>query len=88
MVYSIDIDLKNKSKNLGLLCQQMTADISQRPNCDQILSAKKEWSLSRSDLISDLSIDSIMKLVSQIFFETESLENCFIKRFIKLKFNI
>jgi hypothetical protein len=63
-----------------------------RPNCDQILSAKKEWGLSRSDLISDLildlSIDSIMKLVSQIFFKTESLENCFIKRFIKLKFNI
>ncbi len=62
-----------------------------RPNCNQILSAKNEWGLSRSDLIPDLvldlSIDSIMKLVSQIIFETESLENCFIKRFIKVKFN-
>jgi hypothetical protein len=63
-------------------------NIEIRPNCDQILVTKKEWSLSRSDLIPDLSIDSIMKLVSQIIFETESFENCFIKRFIKLKFNI
>jgi hypothetical protein len=63
-------------------------NIEDRPNCDEILSAKIEWALSRSDLIPDLSIDMIMKLVSQIVFETESLENSFIKRFIKLKFNI
>jgi hypothetical protein len=69
----------------------MTSDKNLRPNCNQILSAKNEWGLSRSDLIPDLvldlSIDSIMKLVSQIIFETESSENCFIKRFIKVKFN-
>ncbi len=74
-------------------CNKMKSEnIEIRPNCDQILSAKNEWGLSRldliSDLIPDLSIDSIMKLFVRVLFETESLENCFIKRFIKLKFNI
>jgi hypothetical protein len=67
------------------------SDQKKRPNCDEILETKKEWGLSRLDLILDSSIDLIMKLVSQIIqiiFETESLENSFIKRFIKVKFNI
>jgi hypothetical protein len=62
-------------------------NIKVRPNCDEVLEAKNEWGLSRSDIIPDLSIDSIMKLLSRVIFETESLENCFIKRFIKVKFN-
>jgi predicted KAP-like P-loop ATPase len=67
------------------------SDQKKRPNCDEILETKKERGLSRLDLILDSLIDSIMKLVSQIIqiiFETELLENCFIKRFIKVKFNI
>ena len=79
------IDLNNKSKNLELLCQRMKAqDKNQRPNCDEILETKKDWGLNQSDL----SIDSIVELLSQKSLESESLENCFIKRFIKLKFNI
>ncbi len=61
----------------------MTADRNQRPNCDQILETKKDWSLNQSDL----SIDSIVEFLSQNSLCTESLENCFIKRFLKLKFN-
>ncbi len=84
--------MNNKSQNLRLLCQRMIdSDQKKRPNCDEILETKKEWGLSRLDLILDSSIDLIMKLVSQIIqiiFETESLENSFIKRFIKVKFNI
>ncbi len=63
----------------------MTAhDRNQRPNCDQILETKKDWGLSRSDLSNDL----IVEFLSQKSLETKSLENSFIKRFIKLKFNI
>jgi hypothetical protein len=61
----------------------MTAqDRNQRPNCDQILETKKEWGLSPTDL----SNDSIVSLLKEKSLETESLENSFIKRFIKLKF--
>jgi hypothetical protein len=59
-------------------------DKNQRPNCDEILETKKDWGLNQSDL----SIDSIVELLSQKSLESESLENCFIKRFIKVKFNI
>ncbi len=63
----------------------MTAqDRNQRPNCDRILKTKKEWDLNQSDL----SIDSIVELLSQKSLESKSLENSFIKCFIKLKFNI
>jgi hypothetical protein len=63
----------------------MTAqDRNQRLNCDQILETKKEWDSNQSDL----SIDSIVELLSHKNLCTKSLENCFIKRFIKLKFNI
>jgi hypothetical protein len=55
----------------------------QRPNCDEILETKNEWGLNQSDL----SIDSIVELLSQKSLESESLENSFVKRFIKLKFN-
>ncbi len=83
---SNEIDLNKKLQNLRLLCQRMTAhDRNQRPNCDQILETKKEWGLSRSDLISN---DLIVEFLSQKSLETKSLENSFIKRFIKLKFNI
>ncbi len=76
--------MNNKSKNLGLLCQRTTAqDKNQRPNCDEILETKKDWGLNQSDL----SIDSIVELLSQKSLESESLENCFIKRFMKLRFN-
>ncbi len=86
---AIEIDLNKKLQNLRSLCKVMIdSDQKKRPNCDKILSAKKEWGLNRSDFIPDLSIDSIMKLFVRVFFETESLENCFIKRFIKVKFNI
>jgi hypothetical protein len=62
----------------------MTAqDKSQSPNCDQILENKKEWGLNQSDL----SFDSIVEFLSENSLETESLENSFIKRFLKLKFN-
>ncbi len=56
---------------------------NQRPNCDKILETKNEWGLNQSDL----SIDSIVELLSQKSLESESLENSFVKRFIKLKFN-
>ncbi len=76
--------MNKKLQNLRLLCQRMTAqDKSQRPNCDQILENKKEWGLNQSDL----SIDSIVEFLSQNSLETESLENSFIKRFLKHKFN-
>jgi hypothetical protein len=82
---SNEIDLNKKLQNLRLLCQRMTAhDRNQRPNCDQILETKKDWGLSRSDLSNDL----IVEFLSQKSLETKSLENSFIKRFIKLKFNI
>jgi hypothetical protein len=61
----------------------MTAqDRNQRPNCDQILKTKKEWGLNQSDLLND----SILEFLSQKRLCTKSLENSFIKRFIKLKF--
>jgi hypothetical protein len=58
-------------------------DQKKRPNSDEILKTIKEWGLNESDL----SIDSIVKFLSQKSLETESLENSFIKRFIKLRFN-
>jgi hypothetical protein len=86
--FSIDrneIDLYKKLQNLRLLLKRMTSqDRNQRPNCDQILENKNEWSLNQSDL----SIDSITEFFSQKSLFTKSLENCFVKRFIKLKFNI
>jgi hypothetical protein len=82
---SIGIDLNKKLQNLRLLCQRMTAhDRNQRPNCDQILETIKEWGLNPSDL----SIDSIVELLSQKSLCTKLLKNSFIKSFIKLKFNI
>ncbi len=76
-------------QKLRSLCQVMIdSDQKKKPNCDQILETKMEWGLSRSDLIPDLSIDSIMKLLSRVIFETESLKNSFTNRFIKLKFKI
>jgi hypothetical protein len=81
--------LNKKLQNLRSLCKVMIdSDQKKRPNCDEILETKKEWCLSGSDLISDLSIDSIVEFLSQKSLCTKSLENSFIKRFIKLKFNI
>ncbi len=82
------MDLNKKLENLRLLGQRMTAEKSQRPNCDEILKTKKEWGLNQSDLISDLSISSIMEFLSHKSLCTKSLENSFIKHFIKVKFNI
>ncbi len=85
--FSIDsneIDLNKKLQNLRLLGQRMTADRNRRPNYDEILKTKKEWVLNQSDL----SIDSIVEFLSQKSLCTKSLENSFIKCFIKLKFNI
>jgi hypothetical protein len=72
----------------------MKADRSERPNCDEIVETKKDWRLNESDLLIDyqsiinrLSIDSIVELLSQKSIESESLENSFIKRLIKLKFH-
>ncbi len=86
---SIDSDLNKKLQKLRNLCQRMIdSDQKKRPNCNEILSAKKDWGLSRSDLISDLSIDSIVEFLSHQSLCTKSLENSFIKHFIKVKFNI
>ncbi len=76
--------MNNKLQKLRNLCQRMIdLDQKKRPNSDEILKTIKEWGLNESDL----SIDSIVKFLSQKSLETESLENSFIKRFIKLKFN-
>ncbi len=81
--------MNKKLQKLRNLCKRMIdSDQKKRPNCDEILETKKEWGLSRSDLISDLSIDSIVEFLSQKSLCTKALENCFIKHFIKLKFNI
>ncbi len=77
--------MNKKLQNLRLLCQRMKdEDKSQRPDCDQILETKKEWGLNQSHL----SIDSIKEFLSQKSLETKSLENSFIKSFMKLKFDI
>ncbi len=77
--------MNNKLQKLRNLCQRMIdSDQKKRPNCDEILETKKQWGLSRSDL----SIDSIVEFLSQKSLCTKLLENCFIKHFIKLKFNI
>ncbi len=76
--------MNKKLQKLRNLCQRMIdSDQKKRPNSDEILKTIKECGLNQSDL----SIDSIVKFLSQKSLETESLENSFIKRFIKLKFN-
>ncbi len=52
-----------------------------RPNCDQILEQKSEWGIFSSDLLKNTSFKNIFEQ----YVEIKSLENSFIKRFIRIK---
>jgi hypothetical protein len=69
--------LNEKYNNVIKSIRDMMSPIkSERPTCEQLLNNKSQWALSMSHIQNDFK---------KFKTETKSLENCLIKRFIRIK---